>query len=105
MAAERCVLLEVRETMTDPHLDGWYDSAGLEADDKCRTFTFTEPAPAPPPYYSRHFTFGLQQEWSNAVHGGVGETAVALGLTPGQASLLRDFPPGTDFLPFRHYVS
>lgn len=69
MAAERWILHEVRETMTDPHLDGWYDSYGQEADDKCHTLTFTEFAPAPPPYYSRYFSFGLQQEWSNAVHG------------------------------------
>jgi len=69
MTAEQFVLHEVRETMTDPHKDGWYDIYGQEADDKCQTLTFTEFAPAPPPYYNRVFSFGLQQEWSNAAHG------------------------------------
>lgn len=61
MAAEVSVIHEVRETMTDPNLDAWFDIAQLEADDKCATLTFSE--------YSSGFTFGYQQEWSNAVHG------------------------------------
>jgi hypothetical protein len=69
MASERWILHEVRETITDPHLDGWFDSYGQEADDKCSTLTFTEFAPTGPPYYNRYYSFGLQQEWSNAAHG------------------------------------
>ncbi len=26
---------EIREAVTDPDLDAWYDAAGYEADDKC----------------------------------------------------------------------
>jgi hypothetical protein len=66
MATEMWVLHEGREAMTDPHIDAWYDSVGQEADDKCSNLPFTQFAPKPPPYYSGFFTFGYQQEWSNA---------------------------------------
>ena len=68
MTAEVQIIHEVRETMTNPHFDAWYDSNGLEADDKCHTQTFTEFAPAGPPYYNRYYSFGLQKEWSNSAH-------------------------------------
>jgi hypothetical protein len=68
-AAEVTILHEVRETMTNPHGDAWYDSYHNEADDKCSSLTFVQFAPAPPPYYNRFFAFGFQQEWSNADHG------------------------------------
>jgi hypothetical protein len=65
-SAEIWVIHEGREAMTDPHRDAWYDSLGQEADDKCSNLPFTEYAPMPPPYYNGFFTFGYQQEWSNA---------------------------------------
>jgi len=47
---------ETRETATDPTGGGWWDSSGLELDDKC--------AWAPPPFFGTG-GFAYQWEWSN----------------------------------------
>jgi len=54
--AERLLGAEIRETVTDPDGNCWYDSAGNEADDKC--------AWSPTPFLSGGY--GYQYEWSNA---------------------------------------
>jgi hypothetical protein len=54
--AERILGAEIREAVTDCDRNGWYDSAGNEADDKC--------AWSPTPFLSGGY--GYQYEWSNA---------------------------------------
>jgi hypothetical protein len=51
---------ETRETATDPTGNTWWDSSGLEVDDKC--------AWAPPPFFGTG-GYGYQYEWSNKAHG------------------------------------
>ena len=54
--AEHLLGHEIREAVTDCDLNGWYDSDGDEADDKC--------AWSPTPFLSGGY--GYQYEWSNA---------------------------------------
>ncbi len=56
--AEHLLGHEIREAVTDCDLNGWYDSAGNEADDKC--------AWSPTPFLSNGY--GYQYEWSNAAN-------------------------------------
>jgi len=51
---------EIREAVTDPDLNAWFDAAGYEADDKC--------AWSPTPFIGTG-GFGYQYEWSNANSG------------------------------------
>ena len=51
---------EIREAVTDPNLNAWYDAAGYEADDKC--------AWSPSPFIGTG-GFGYQYEWSNQASG------------------------------------
>jgi len=51
---------EIREAVTDPDLDAWYDAAGYEADDKCAWHNLYQTA-------SGHFW--VQPEFSNATPG------------------------------------
>jgi hypothetical protein len=57
--AEHFLCHEIREAVTDPALNAWYDFSGNEADDKC--------AWSPTPFLSGGY--GYQYEWSNAVGG------------------------------------
>jgi len=54
--AEHLLGQEIREAVTDPDRNGWYDSSGNEADDKC--------AWSPAPFLSNGYGYGY--EWSNA---------------------------------------
>lgn len=79
--AEIMTIHEVREAMTDPELNAWYDRNGLEADDKCAFsvggaahpenifYRLTPGGPYDTPYYSPGHSFWFQKEWSNADHG------------------------------------
>jgi hypothetical protein len=57
---------EIREAVTDPDLDGWYDGAGYEADDKCAWHNL---------YQTLNGGFWVQPEFSN------GGTVTASGFT------------------------
>ena len=61
--AEHFFCHETREAVTDPDLNGWYDSAGNECDDKC--------AWSPTPFLFNGY--GCQYEWSN-LNGGCVQT-------------------------------
>ncbi|HJZ73575.1 MAG TPA: hypothetical protein VKE51_17655 [Vicinamibacterales bacterium] len=54
---------EVREAVTDPDLDAWFDAAGYEADDKCAWHNLYQTA-------SGHFW--VQPEYSNGLSGNPG---------------------------------
>ena len=47
---------EIREAVTDPYLNAWYDSSGNEADDKCNATHL---------YQISNGNFWVQPEWSN----------------------------------------
>jgi hypothetical protein len=57
--AEHFLCHEIREAVTDPDLNAWYDSAGNECDDKC--------AWSPTPFIGTN-GYAYQYEWSNAVN-------------------------------------
>ena len=57
---------EIRETVTDPVFNGWYDNAGYEADDKCAWHHL---------YQTKVGSFWVQPEYSN------GGTVKASGFT------------------------
>jgi len=60
---------EIREAVTDPDLNAWYDSAGYEADDKCAWHNLYQTAAA-----SGHFW--VQPEYSNGLAGQPGPGCV-----------------------------
>ena len=51
---------EIRESVTDPNLNAWYDRLGYEADDKCAWHNL---------YKMTSGSYWVQPEYSNAVHG------------------------------------
>jgi len=57
---------EIREAVTDPDLNAWYDAAGYEADDKCAWHNL---------YKTQNGGFWVQPEFSN------GGTRTASGFT------------------------
>jgi hypothetical protein len=57
--AEHFLCHEIREAVTDPDLNAWYDSAGNECDDKC--------AWSPTPFIGTN-GYAYQYEWSNAAN-------------------------------------
>lgn len=75
--AEIITLHEVRQVMTNPELDGWWDNEGREADDKCAFVvnnvtrpdnifrTITPGNSVHLPNYEPGHVFFFQKEWSN----------------------------------------
>lgn len=75
--AEIITLHEVRQVMTNPELDGWWDNEGREADDKCAFVVnnvtrpdnifrrITPPGSIHLPNYTPGHVFFFQKEWSN----------------------------------------
>jgi PKD repeat protein len=66
---EHFVTHETREAITDPLINGWLDSNGEEADDKC--------AWSPAPFFGTG-GYGYQYEWSNAANDCVASTPYSL---------------------------
>jgi hypothetical protein len=58
---------EIREAVTDPDLNAWYDAAGYEADDKCAWHHL---------YQTSTGHFWVQPEYSNALSGAPGPGCV-----------------------------
>jgi hypothetical protein len=54
---------EIREAVTDPDLNAWFDSAGYEADDKCAWLYLYQMK------RSTGFNFWVQPEYSNGGNG------------------------------------
>lgn len=58
---------ELNESITDPHLNAWYDAAGYENGDKCSwtfgTLSGTDPAQYNQTINGHHYL--MQEEWSN----------------------------------------
>ena len=76
---------ELSETITDPHVDAWYDAAGQENGDKC-AWRFS---PNQPTTFSNGSTWLVQGEWSNAAYtAGTGYPNVS-----GQKGCLPNPPP------------
>ena len=79
--AEIITLHEVRQVMTNPELDGWWDNEGREADDKCAFVVngatrpdnifrrITVPGSVHLPNYTPGHVFFFQKEWSNNLNG------------------------------------
>ena len=61
---------EIREAVTDPDLNAWYDASGYEADDKCAWHNL---------YRTTNGSFWVQPEYSN----GGGTMPGASGSYPG----------------------
>jgi len=78
--AEIMTIHEVREAMTNPELNAWFDTNGLEADDKCAYIVDGAFRPANIFYgtvlpmcgvgetCAAYHTFWFQKEWSNSAH-------------------------------------
>jgi hypothetical protein len=58
---------EIREAVTDPDLNAWYDAAGYEADDKCAWHNL---------YQTSTGHFWVQPEYSNGLAGKQGPGCV-----------------------------
>ena len=62
VASADSVVHEFMESITDPHLDAWYDKRGQEIGDKCN-FVYQSCVTL------QHTRWQIQTEWSNAING------------------------------------
>jgi hypothetical protein len=85
---------EFMETITDPEVTAWYDSAGNEAGDKC-SYLFQSAVPL-----SNGSRWKLQEEWSNqtsSCNQGSGMNVQVLGAVSNSGTLATFSAPGVTF--------